>query len=207
MKKVFALLLVLPFIVNADVSFAPYESEIPISLEFRFDGFIWHRPRDLCFIKDIFNFNFNGYVKYENSYFMKVGTSLFASSCNVYDGERCYDRFFHERGGVDLQFGKYWDRMGAVRLGIFYNGPGIGGDYWVIYSNWFKWLTTLEIAGNHVHGGYQYDEKKFKPFIKWLNRFFYYDTFFISFGINHFADSHKFEAPRTQGFLGFGSTI
>ena len=178
--------------------FAPYDGPLPVSIESRLDGIIWRRPNWPGEIEDRLNWNFKGYVKFGRGIFLKTGASVFASRVTYYDR-------FHERVGVDVQLGKYWHAIGAVRVGLFYDGPGIGADYWVIYKERFKWLTTLELAANKVHGGYHYDS--FKPFVKWLNRFFVYGGIYISFGINHLGDTKSFKNSRTQGFLGFGATI
>ncbi len=148
----------------------------------------------------MFNYTLNGYVIRDNDFFFKSGISVIGSTVHAR-----YSKLHFERTGINLQVGKYWEGIGAIRVGLLYDGPGIGGDLWLIYKDRFKWLTTLEFAANRVHGGYHY--RDFKPFVKWLNRFFIFDTFYISGGINHFGGSMRFDNARTQGFIGFGSTI
>lgn len=178
-----------------EVLFAPYEGPYPVSLEARLDGSIfecshwnntdWPAGRS--------SFMFHGYVKDpECALFMKLGT-FFAHS------HGCVGRI-----GVDLQIGKYWDSIGALRGGFMYDGMGIGADYWLIYKERFKWLTTLEggaLWGRRIW----YDDRSFVPFVRWSNRLFMFGTFYLSCGVEHVAPSHN--SSYSQGFIGFGSTV
>lgn len=193
-----------PAIAYSRTLFAPYDGPFPVSLETRFEGFFAHHPRfsNLRFevppsLSSLFTFN--GYIKLPHLFFMKLGTVL---------GERhgCL-----QRAAVDLQVGRYWPEWGAVRFGLFADGLGIGGDFWVIYRNRFKWMTTLELSAfcdqrrwSFGHETHRFDS--LRPSVKWLNRFFVYGTFFISAGIEHIHGRHGL-CSANQGFIGFGSTI
>lgn len=201
--KIFALLVLSPFFVNAyDTFFAPYDGPFPVSLESRFEGIVAHHPTCHNVVRDVFDWNFKGYIKYGCGWFGKLGTEVVSLKIRDIGWDR---RCIIQRVGVDLQLGKYWHGIGAIRFGLFSGGPGIGGDYWLIYRR-FKWLTTLEFSGNKIHGCFDNDDK-FRPLLKWLNRLFVVDGIYISFGINHFGDSKTFERARTQAFLGFGAAV
>lgn len=178
--------------------FAPYDGPFPVSIDSRTDGIVWRHQNCFPEVEDRLNWNFKGYVRYNHGIFMKLGTSLILSRVPR------FDKHF-ERAGVDLQFGKYWQGYGAFRIGLFYDGFGVGGDYWAIYKDRFKWLTTLELATNKVHGGFHHDSTKL--LVKWLNRFFVYGGIYISAGINHLTGSRHFDTSLTQGFIGFGAAI
>ncbi len=197
-----ALLVLTPACYAYNTFFAPYDGPYPVSLDTRFEGIVARHPSCFNELKDVFDFNFKGYIKYGNGWFSKLGVNIVSVKIDHLDwSERC----IIQRPGVDLQFGKYWPCYGALRFGLFSSGPGIGGDYWLIYRR-FKWLTTLEFSGNKFHGCYENDGK-FRPLIKWLNRLFIFDGAYISIGVNHLADSKTFERARTQVFLGFGAAV
>ena len=184
------------------VFFAPYDWLYPVSIEARFDGIFAHRPQCNGIGRDVFNYKLNGYIQYGNGFFGKLGTEIvFMKISHIDWSGRCV----FERVGIDLQFGKYWEGIGAVRGGLLSDGPGIGGDYWLVYKDCFKWLTTLEFSGNKIHGGYEYD--RFRPQVKWLNRFFVWQNLYVSAGMYHLGDSKTFERPITQGFIGFGTSL
>ncbi len=185
-----------------DTFFAPYDGLYPVSLDSRFEGVVARHPKCFDDYKDVFNYNFKGYIKLGNGFFLKEGVSLAFVKANYLSwSERC----LYIQAGIDIQLGKYWDGIGAIRAGLFENGPGIGADYWLIYKR-FKWLTTLEFSGNRIRGCYTYDDK-FKPLVKWLNRFFIVSNLYISFGVNYLGGSKTFERAKTQAFIGFGSSI
>jgi hypothetical protein len=174
--------------------FAPYDGPFPVSLEARFEGFFGHLLQRLSDPLLSSLFTFNGYIKLPHLFFMKVGTVL---------GERhrCL-----QRAAVDLQFGRYWPEWGAVRAGLFADGLGVGGDFWVIYRNRFKWMTTLEVSTFCDQRRFSFGFDTVRPSVKWLNRFFVYGTFFISAGVEHIHGRHGL-CSVTQGFIGFGTTI
>lgn len=188
------------------VLFAPYESPFPVSIEDRFDGFIWHHPNNKThhnLMRSLVSglFTFDGYVKLPRGIFVKLGALIGVNS-----------RYLR-RVGIDVQFGKYWEGIGAVRFGLFADDPGIGGDFWVIYKNRFKWMTTLEISAFRDHeicesvfSRSEYFREQYKPAIKWLNRFFVLGTFYISCGVEHIHGIRNTRSA-TQGFIGFGSSI
>ncbi len=180
------------------VFFAPYDGPFPVSLEARFDGFLVHHPNyreHAHFLSPILSnsFAFNGYVKLPRYFLFKIGTVIGGAAGCI------------RRVGIDLQGGKYWPEYGAVRFGLFAGDIGVGGDYWVIYRNRFKWLTTVEVAAFCDHN-FLFFRYSFSPSVKWLNRFFVTGTFFISCGVEHIHGLRGC-ASVTQGFLGFGSTI
>lgn len=193
------------------VCFAPYDGPFPVSIESRFDGFVWHSLHNDAFqwggtnlqrahalARAAFldnSFTFSGYVKLPRYWFFKLGTVI-GGGCG-----------FLRRVGIDLQFGKYWPGWGAVRFGLFADELGVGADYWVIYRNRFKWLTTLEIATFTDRNFLAYDEdRRLRPSVKWLNRFFLIGNFYISAGVEHLNGLNRCR-NLTQGFIGFGSTI
>ncbi len=189
-----------------NVLFAPYESPLAISLESRFDGYVWHHPdykhhHETMGSQLSFAYAFNGYIKHENHFFSKMGMFFGAGTHHI------------KRVGIDLQFGKYG---GALRFGFLNDGIGIGGDFWLIYKDRFKWLTTLELSASrdqqilsshYFDRVHYYHDTEYKPFVKWLNRLFVYNRFYISFGIDHINCSNHSGRSLTQGFVGFGSTI
>lgn len=193
------------------VCYAPYDGPFPVSIESRFDGFVWHHPQieryeylsgnwpvshaltRAAFLDN--SFTFSGYVKLPRYWFFKLGTVI-GGGCG-----------FLRRVGIDLQLGKYWPGWGAVRFGLFADELGIGADYWVIYRNRFKWLTTLEIATFTDRNFFAHDEgRRLRPSVKWLNRFFIIGNFYISAGVEHVNGLNRCK-HLTQGFIGFGSTI
>ncbi len=200
LHKILALVLAcsLSSIKAHEVFFAPYEGPFPVSIESRFDGYVWHdfdsRPTHLAHT----SFAFNGYVRYpDTNYLFKFGTFIEGWSRSV------------RRVGIDLQFGKYWEDTGALRIGLMYDGIGIGGDYWLVYKDRFKLLTTLE-GGTLLPNDcdYYFYGHRFKPFIRWSNRLFVFSTLYLSFGIDHIhCSSEHSPFSFTQGFIGFGSTI
>ncbi len=185
------------------VFFAPYDGLYPVSIETRFDGIVENHHDCFDTVKDIFAYKFNGYIKFGRGFFFKQGVEIVGTKVGSIDW---HDRCIFERVGIDLQFGKYWDGIGAVRVGMFSDGPGIGGDYWLIYKNRFKWLTTLEFSGSKVNRFFG-DHGRFRPLITWLNRFFVWENLYISGGFHLLGDSKMFKQAINQGFIGFGVSI
>ncbi len=202
MKSHILIFLLLGTSCSADTFFAPYEGPFPVALDTRFDGVVIHRPRYDDDVKDVFNFSFKGYIRLGKGFFEKIGTEII--SLKVPD-RGWHERCLIQRAGVDLQFGYYWQNVGALRLGLFANGPGIGGDYWLMHNR-FKWLTTLELSGNSLHGAFDYDTK-LRFLVKWLNRVFVFGGTYISFGVYHIGDAKGIDRAQTQAFLGFGAAI
>lgn len=184
----------------SDVFFAPYEGPYPVTLEARFDGYPWHHPafkkhHDCHWSYLSTAFTLNGYVRLPHNFFYTIGTFLGGGDRHL----RMVD--------VSFQIGKYWHDIGALRGGLMYDGIGIGGDYWLIHKDRFKWLTTLEGgARDDISCSFGRSDRHLRPFVRWSNRVIVFSTLYISFGIDHI---HRTQHPGsiTQGFLGFGSTI
>lgn len=98
-----------------------------------------------------------------------------------------------------LQFGKRFNRL-ALRVGLFENTFGVGCDYYVpIDTKIFHWITTLEAFD--LRGTNRLDDTR--PHIKWLNRLFFWNNLYTTFGVDDIwskADAN----PFIGGGLRFG---
>ena len=152
------------FSLNANTrGFAPYDKERGFSLDSRFEGnFSMDKG---SYVKKAFALDINGYYKGESGWFGKLGVSTFIHSD------------IRHIPLPNLQVGKYWKGIGALRFGLFNGFPLIGGDYWVMYDR-FKWLTTLEPLIFITKGCPGVG-------VTWLNRFFLTDELYVSTGINY----------------------
>jgi phospholipid/cholesterol/gamma-HCH transport system substrate-binding protein len=98
-----------------------------------------------------------------------------------------------------LQFGKRFNRL-ALRVGLFENTFGVGCDYTVpLETDNVHWITTLEAFD--MRGTNRLDDTR--PHIKWLNRLFFWNNLYTTFGVDDIwskADAN----PFIGGGLRFG---
>ncbi|MBX9830471.1 MlaD family protein [Candidatus Babeliales bacterium] len=98
-----------------------------------------------------------------------------------------------------LQFGKRFNKL-ALRVGLFENTFGAGVDFNVpLNTDKFHWITTFEgfdfRGRNRVEAG--------RPHLKWLNRVFFLNNLYTTFGLDDFI-SRDNANPFFGGGLRFG---
>jgi len=97
---------------------------------------------------------------------------------------------------LNLQVGKYCHPYGAFRVGIFEGTAGIGVDWWLTYNR-FKWLTTFEAFDYRGHNRFVCDRR---PHLKWINRVFFTNNVYLTFGADDFISR-----CNKSGFIGIGT--
>jgi len=97
---------------------------------------------------------------------------------------------------LNLQFGKYWHPYVALRFGIIEGTAGVGLDWWFAYSR-FKWLSTLELFDFRGYNRFDHDRR---PQLKWLNRVFFTNNLYLSFGADDILST-----SQRSGFIGIGT--
>ncbi len=142
-----------------------------------------------------------GYVASCSGVFGKLGLTYSSRGYAKYDGIAFFDDqvLIHgHRNGIrlNLQVGKYWHPYGAVRAGIFEGTAGLGADWWIWYDR-VKWLTTFEIFDFRGYNRFDQDRR---PHLKWLNRVFFSDNLYLTFGADDFISR-----CNKSGFIGFGA--
>lgn len=102
------------------------------------------------------------------------------------------------RGGnlkFNLQMAKIFKDM-AFRFGLFENSAGMGIDFDIPFrSDRFRWITSLECYD--FFGDNRINDQR--PHLKWLNRVFMFNNFYMAFGADDFISRHNANA-----FAGFG---
>ncbi len=102
------------------------------------------------------------------------------------------------RGGLlkfNLQMAKIFKDV-AFRFGLFENSAGMGFDYDIPFrSDRFRWITSFEMFD--FFGDDRINDQR--PHLKWLNRVFVYNNFYMAFGADDFISRHNANA-----FAGFG---
>lgn len=97
------------------------------------------------------------------------------------------------RGGrlkFNLQMAKIFKDM-AFRFGLFENSAGMGLDYDIPFrSEKFRWITSLELYD--FFGDDRINDQR--PHVKWLNRVFWTNNFYMSFGADDFISRHNANA-------------
>ena len=135
-----------------------------------------------CYIVDARNENLKGYVDLHlypgNDLFCTVGAAAGLPGT-----------------ALNLQLGKLFDNIFAVRAGVFENSLGAAVDYNIQFNDRFRWLTTLELS-DFAGCNRECDES---PHLKWLNRFFLGKNLYIDVGADNFT-SHQ----NASGFVGIG---
>lgn len=98
-----------------------------------------------------------------------------------------------------MQFGKRFDRL-ALRLGLMENTVGFGVDYYVpLETDYLHWITTLEA---YDFSGLNRKNDS-RPHIKWLNKIFFMNNLYTSFGVDDVCSKHT-ASPFWGGGLRFG---
>lgn len=97
---------------------------------------------------------------------------------------------------LNAQFGKIYDNL-AFRVGIFEGSAGVGMDYEIPFEcNDFRWVSTLEAWDFH---GLLQRFCDHRVHVKWLNKLFFTESLYMTFGADDFI-SHS----NRNAFFGFG---
>ena len=145
---------------------------------------------------------FDTYLGTQEGVFAKLGLTYasegFARRINILCSDTCDSRVFNQRNGMklNLQVGYYCHPYAAFRVGLIEGTAGIGVDWWVTYNR-FKWLSTVELFDFHGYNRFGFDRS---PHLKWLNRFFISQNFYLTCGIDDIASS-----CNRRGFAGIGA--
>lgn len=95
-----------------------------------------------------------------------------------------------------FQFGKIFSDV-CLRFGLIEQSAGIGIDYEIPFaSNKFRWVTTFEAFD--FRGQDRIDDTR--PHLKWINRMFLFDTFYLAFGADDFVSRRNANAFFGGGF-------
>lgn len=110
---------------------------------------------------------------------------------------QCKETTIQHRAGVkfNIQFAKIFTDI-AFRFGFFENTAGIAIDYDMPFKNdYMRWITTIEAFD--FYGDDRLNDQS--PHLKWLNRVFFFDNFYMTFGADDFVSKHNANA-----FFGIG---
>lgn len=95
-----------------------------------------------------------------------------------------------------IQVGKIYKNL-ALRVGLFEGAFGVGADYHIPFnSERFTWITTLE--GFDFRGMQRLNRAEAKPHLKWMNKMYVFNTFYMTFGVDDFVSDNR------STFWGFG---
>ena len=96
-----------------------------------------------------------------------------------------------------FQLGRIYDDL-ALRIGIFEGTFGVGVDYFLPLNNDnFAWTTTFEAFDMRGSQRLAIDDRR--PHLKWLNRIFFMNNFYLTFGADDFISR-----TSANGFWGLG---
>lgn len=96
------------------------------------------------------------------------------------------ERVIRERKPLTFgfQFGKIYKDV-AFRLGVMEGAFGVGADYYIPFkSDKFAWTTTFEMFD--FKGLQRFDREDGRPHLKWLNRVFFLNNLYFTFGADDF---------------------
>lgn len=125
----------------------------------------------------------------DRSYFDDKGNELKASDLPVplkdkIKFARTKERVVQRKNDIlfGLQFGKRFNRL-AFRIGLFESAFGMGVDWYVpLKTDKFHWISTLEAFD--FRGYKRLDVTDTRPHVKWLNRAFFNNNLYTTFGID-----------------------
>lgn len=101
---------------------------------------------------------------------------------------------------LNLQGGVWYAPVG-VRVGLYEGTASVGVDVCMPRFACFQWLTSFDAYDFKGHNRFNNDTR---PHLKWLNRFFVGDNFYITLGADDFISKHNKSA--IVGVGGFFST-
>ena len=145
---------------------------------------------------------FDTYLATCGGLFTKLGLTYshkgFARRRGCVDKDSKLPRVYGHRDDIrlNLQVGNYCHPYGAFRVGIFEGTAGIGLDWWLVYNR-FRWLTTFEAFDFKGHNRFVCDNR---PHLKWLNRIFFNNNVYLTFGADDFISR-----CTKSGFIGIGA--
>jgi phospholipid/cholesterol/gamma-HCH transport system substrate-binding protein len=88
-----------------------------------------------------------------------------------------------------IQFGKIYKNL-ALRVGLFEGAFGVGADYHIPFNtDRFTWITTLE--GFDFKGQQRLDRSEAKPHLKWMNKVYVFNSFYMTFGVDDFISNNR----------------
>lgn len=97
---------------------------------------------------------------------------------------------------LNAQLGKIYDNL-AFRVGLFEGSAGVGVDYEIPFeTDKFRWVTTLEAFDFH---GFEQRFCDHRIHLKWLNKLFFSESLYMTFGADDFI-SHT----NRNAFFGMG---
>lgn len=117
-----------------------------------------------------------------------------------------YNQFYFAPMKIDMlrkhlqfgfQLGRIYDDL-ALRIGMFEGTFGVGVDYFLpLNSDNFAWTTTFEAFD--MRGSQRLCIEDRRPHLKWLNRIFFMNNFYLTFGADDFISR-----TSANGFWGLG---
>lgn len=97
---------------------------------------------------------------------------------------------------INAQLGKIYDNL-AFRVGLFEGSAGVGVDFEIPFeTKQFRWVTTLEAFDFH---GFEQRFCDHRIHLKWLNKLFFTESLYMTFGADDFI-SHT----NRNAFFGMG---
>ncbi len=99
---------------------------------------------------------------------------------------------------LNLQVGARLPARLQVRAGLFQGTAGFGID-WCLPFDCVRWITTFEAFDFRGHTRFDSD---CRPYLKWLNRLYFTNNAYLTFGANDFI-SKRYKS----GFIGVGATF
>lgn len=87
-----------------------------------------------------------------------------------------------------FQIGKIYKDL-ALRTGIFEGTFGVGVDYFIPFNtDKFAWTTSFEAFD--FRGLNRFDRNENRPHLKWLNRIYVLNNFYLAFGVDDFVSKN-----------------
>lgn len=91
---------------------------------------------------------------------------------------------------LGIQFGKVFNDL-SLRFGLFEGLAGVGLDYDLPFgSESFRWITSFELF-DFIGWNREMDRR---PHAKWVNRMFFMDNMYVTFGADDFASKRNASA-------------
>ncbi len=99
---------------------------------------------------------------------------------------------------LNLQVGARLPFNWQVRAGLFQGTAGFGFD-WCLPLDCVRWISSFEAFDFKGHTRFDSD---CRPYLKWINRLYFTNGFYLTFGANDFISKRS-----TTGFIGLGATF
>lgn len=138
-------------------------------------------------------------------WFNDKGQELIPTELNLSDRDELrfaslqrYEKRWYDQASWNVQIGKIFGPF-AIRGGLFESTFGVGVDIEIpLCTDYVRWITTFE-AYDFFGRNRLFDDR---AHLKWMNRLFFADTLYTTFGADDFISK-----TNRNAFFGFGITF